>query len=72
MVAFDRSLIFIGRNRSADGKTGGYADAARQSDEVGMKITAIPRASVAGVEGVTAAPACARFVVAHSADHVIV
>ena len=59
MVAVDRSLIFIGGNCSADGKAGGYAYAARQSDEVGMEITAVPSARVAGVERVTAAPACA-------------
>src|SRR5438034_134703 len=47
MVAVDRSLIFIGRNRSAYGKTSGYADAARQSDEIGMEITAVPGPGVA-------------------------
>src|SRR6266567_4224668 len=59
MVAVDRSFILVGGNCRADRKAGGYAYASRQSDEVGMEITAVPGSRVAGVEGVTAAPACA-------------
>src|SRR5439155_26730116 len=47
VIAVDRSLIFVGGNRRADRKAGGYAYAARQSDEVGMEITAVPGSRVA-------------------------
>src|SRR6266566_3689793 len=59
MITLDRPLVFIGRNRRAYGKTSGDTDAARQSDEISVKIAAITGSGVACVHGVAAAPACA-------------
>src|SRR5207248_9362179 len=59
MIAVDRALVLIGWNRSANRETRWYANAARQRNEVGMKIRTVASACVAGVERVAAAPACA-------------
>src|SRR5438105_2579307 len=59
MVAVDRALVLIRWNRSANSETRWYANAARQRNEVGMKIRAVASARVARVERVAAAPAWA-------------
>src|SRR5207244_13522378 len=72
MVAVDRALVLVGWNGCANREPSGYADAARESNEVGVKIGAIAGARVAGVQGIATAPASSRFVVAHPADHVAI
>ena len=56
MVALDLALILVGWNGRADGETGGYVDASRQSDEVRVEITTIARAGIARMNGVSTAP----------------
>ncbi len=56
MVALDLALILVGWNGRADGETRGYVDASRQSDEVRVEITTIAGASIARIDGVSAAP----------------
>src|SRR6185436_18088900 len=72
MVALDLAFIFVGWNGRADGKTRGYVDASRQSDEIRVEITAVAGAGIARIDGVAAAPASTRFIIPHAADHVIV
>src|SRR6266481_5475635 len=72
MIALDRALVLVGRNGGANGETSRYPDAARESNEVGMKIGAIARAHIASVHRVATAPASSRLVVPHSSDHVII
>src|SRR6266700_3787786 len=72
MVAFDRALILVGWNRRANGKTRVYSDAARQSDEISVKIAAVTGSGVACVHGIAAAPAGSGFVVTHSAHYMII
>src|SRR5438034_10755809 len=72
MVAFNCALVFVGGNRSADGKTRRNADTACQGYEVSVKIGAVASPRIARVKGVAAAPAGARLVVSHPADHMIV
>ena len=56
MVALDLALLLVGWNSRADGETRGYVDASRQSDEIRVEITTIAGASVARIDGVSAAP----------------
>ncbi len=57
MVALHRTLVFLCGNGRADGKPTGNANAARQGDEVSMKIGAVAGLHVAGIDSVAAAPA---------------
>src|SRR5205807_2977558 len=59
MVAVDRALVFVSGNSSADGKARRDADAARQCNEIGMEISAVAGVHIAGIHGVTTAPASA-------------
>src|SRR5437899_9202691 len=68
MIALDRALVLIGRNCRANGKARGYSDAARESNEVGVKIGAIAGAHITSVHRVATAPTSSRFVVPHSSD----
>src|SRR6266496_6855242 len=72
MIAVDRALVFVSRNGCTDRKAGRDANAARQCNKIGMKIRAVTRLRVTCVHSVTATPASAGFVVAHSAHNVIV
>src|SRR6266480_6758127 len=72
MVALNRALVLVGGNRGTDRKTRRYADAARQRNEISVKIAAVPGPRVAGVHGIATAPAGSRFVVTHSAHYMII
>src|SRR6476620_8571023 len=72
MVALDLALILVGWNGRADGETRRYVYASRQSDEVRVEITTIAGASIARIDGVSAAPTITCFIIPHAADDVIV
>ena len=59
MISFDRACILIGGNGGADSEAGRDTDAARQRDEVGMKIGAIAGARVTCVDGIPTTPTSA-------------
>src|SRR2546430_2608924 len=72
MITVDPALVFVSRNGCTDRKASRNADAARQCNEIGVKIRTVTRLCVTCVHSITAAPASTGFVVAHSAHNVIV
>src|SRR5438477_6320709 len=72
MITLDLALILVGWNGRADGKTRGYVDASRQSDEIRVEITTIAGANIARIDGVSAAPAITFLIIPHAANDVIV
>src|SRR5712692_3183415 len=72
MVAVDRALVFVRGDCCANCESSWNSNTARQRNKVGVEVGAITRSGIAGKHRVTAAPALARFVVAHPSEHVIV
>src|SRR5881392_3502848 len=72
MITLDLALILVGWNGRADGKTRGYVDASRQSDEIRVEITTIAGTNIARIDGVSAALAITGFIISQAADDVIV
>src|SRR5258708_1472553 len=68
MITSYGSFIRAGRNREPDGEAGRHANRARQRDEVSMKIRAIARARIAGIDCIAPSPTRAALVVLHSAQ----
>src|SRR5438477_13032115 len=72
MITVDPALVFVSRNGCTDRKASRNADAARQCNEIGVKIRTVTRLCVTCVHSITAAPASTGFVVAHATHTVIV
>src|SRR2546428_9924602 len=72
MVAVNAAVISLRGDGSANGKASRDAHRSRQSDEVSVKIRAIARTRVAGINSVATSPAGTVSGIAHCCDHVVV